>query len=145
MAKLRLTGFAFAATVVAVVSTFFATSQSAFASIGEIEKQVALLASEAKKSDYSERLKRRYFLSNVELKVFHRRGLSDAQITVAAQIAEASGKMTYEVVNMRVDEKMSWGQITKRLGVPPQLLVQLLEQMHRPPTQASPRAFAVHR
>lgn len=110
------------------------------------ERKLTKLEVEMKKDGYEAKLKRRYGLGDGELKRFHFAGLNNAQITIAAQLAQASGKVTGEIAKMRLEEKMPWGEIAKKIGVPPKQICLILEQTFRPSVSAhSKEGFRANR
>lgn len=97
----------------------------------EIDAQIPRLEEAAKKTGFETKLKSRYTLTDVELKKLHEAGLNGAQITVAAQISSSAGVPIEEIVKMRTQQKMGWGEIAKTLGVPPKEIGESISAMHR--------------
>lgn len=52
-----------------------------------------------------------------EITTFKSRNMGYGEITLAYNLAHASGKSVHEILNMRYDQKMGWGKIAKVLGV----------------------------
>jgi hypothetical protein len=97
----------------------------------EIEQQEPKLEAAAKTAGYEAKLKERYKLTDEQLKKLHDDGMKDSQITIAAQLAKASGKSIEDIEKMRLEQKMGWGKIAKELGVPPREIGQSIASMHR--------------
>lgn len=97
--------------------------------VGEIEKEIPRLIAATRKIDFETRLKRRYGLTQMDLMRLHARGMDDAQITLAAQMSEASGRPLEEIDQMRRSEGLTWNEIAKRLGLHPLAIARLLALM----------------
>jgi hypothetical protein len=61
----------------------------------------------------------KYSLTDAQMKSLSDAGLKGPHLAFAAELAKASGKSIDEVIAMRTTEKMGWGAIAKKLGVPP--------------------------
>ena len=97
----------------------------------EIEKQIPRLEVAMKRGGFETRLKRRYNLSNADLAQLHARGMNDAQITIAAQLSEATGRPITEIQRLRKEENLGWSEIAKKFGIRPLAIGQLVALMHR--------------
>ena len=76
-------------------------------------------AKPAAEPTYLERIQKKYNLTDAELKSLSDSKLPDSQLTKVAQLSKSSGKSIDDVLKMRIDEKMGWGRIAKKLGVHP--------------------------
>lgn len=56
-------------------------------------------------------------ISIEEVTTYRSRNMGYGEITLAYDLAHASGKSVHEILNMRYDQKMGWGKIAKVLGV----------------------------
>ena len=79
----------------------------------------AVESSEISKSKWHDEIQSKYELNDDEMKKLEDSGLNHAQQTKAAKLASSSGKSVEEVLKMRTEDKMGWGQIAKKLGVHP--------------------------
>lgn len=70
------------------------------------------------KTAWSTEVQKKYALSNEQMKSLEKAGLHGPQLAFAAEAAKASGKSIDEVIQMRIGDKMGWGKIAKKLGLP---------------------------
>lgn len=52
-----------------------------------------------------------------EITNFKSRNIGNGEITLAYNLAHASGRSVHEILDMRFEQKMGWGKIAKTLGV----------------------------
>lgn len=52
-----------------------------------------------------------------EITSFKSRNIGNGELTLAYNLAHASGRSVYEILDMRFEQKMGWGKIAKTLGV----------------------------
>src|SRR6516164_3779180 len=69
--------------------------------------------------DYLNSIKDNYELSDEQMTVLKNSGLPDPQIGMVAQLAKSSGKDLEEIIKMKTESNMGWGEIAKQLGVNP--------------------------
>jgi hypothetical protein len=91
----------------------------AIAEEDEIAKEETALADSAKSANFVDALKTKYSLTDEQVKAMQDKGLNNPQMAIVSQLATSSGKSIDEVMKMRVDDKMGWGEIAKALGVHP--------------------------
>lgn len=86
----------------------------------EVDQEVAKVEKiQAKQEAWDQQLKKTYNLTDEQLKSLHDSGLSSPQTAIVAQLAKSSNKTIDEVLKMRTEQKMGWGEIAKSLGVHP--------------------------
>lgn len=86
----------------------------------EVDQEVAKVEKiQAKQEAWDQQLKKTYNLTDEQLKSLHDSGLSSPQLAMVAQLAKSSNKTIDEVLKMRTEQKMGWGEIAKSLGVHP--------------------------
>jgi hypothetical protein len=71
------------------------------------------------KTAWTAEIQKKYSLTPEQMKSLENSGLSGPQLAFAAEAAKASGKSIDEVLHMRTGDKMGWGEIAKKLGLPP--------------------------
>jgi hypothetical protein len=71
------------------------------------------------KAAWTAEIQKKYSLTPEQVSSLEKSGLSGPQLAFAAEAAKASGKSIDEVLAMRTTEKMGWGEIAKKLGLPP--------------------------
>lgn len=112
---------------------FFALSVSIFLASGAVESRVAFAdeptaieeqeVAEAKaplpQEKWSQEVKTKYSLTDAQMKSLETAGLHGPQLAITAELVKQSGKTIDEVIQMRTTEKMGWGAIAKKLGLPP--------------------------
>lgn len=100
---------------------------------GVIESRVALAdettaieeqeATEAKtplpQEKWSQEVKTKYALTDAQMKSLETAGFTGPQLAITAELAKQSGQTIDAIIQMRTTEKMGWGAIAKKLGLPP--------------------------
>jgi hypothetical protein len=71
------------------------------------------------KATWATEVQKKYSLTPEQMASLDKSGLSGPQLAFAAEAAKASGKTIDEVIQMRTGDKMGWGEIAKKLGLPP--------------------------
>lgn len=82
-------------------------------------------------SKWTQELKTEYKLTDEQIKSLQDRGISGKDAVRLADLSKLSGKTLDEVVAMRMDQKMGWGNIAKKLGVSPKEIGQSVAKVHR--------------
>jgi len=86
----------------------------------EVDQEVTRVEKiQAKEEAWDQQLKKTYNLTDEQLKTLHNSGLSSPQLAMVAQLAKSSNKPLEDVLKMRTEQKMGWGEIAKSLGVHP--------------------------
>jgi hypothetical protein len=71
------------------------------------------------KAAWSTEVQKKYALTPEQMASLEKSGLHGPHLAFAAEAAKASGKSIDEVIQMRTGDKMGWGEIAKKLGLPP--------------------------
>ena len=116
----------------------FGPTPSSFADDDSDQNQQG--AVEVDKSKWHDQIKEKYSLSDEDMKKLEDSGMNHAQQAKAAHLASKSDKSLDEVLKMRIEDKMGWGQIAKSLGVHPGELGKANEGLNRSADRRAERA-----
>lgn len=101
------------------------------AETGEIEKAETDSAKDNLPSQtWATEVQTKYNLTDAQMKSMEQAGLHGPQLAIAAELAKDSGKTTDQIIQMRTTDKMGWGEIAKKLGVPPGSIGHAVAALH---------------
>lgn len=86
---------------------------------------------EAKALTWNELIQKKYNLTDEQMKTLSDTKLPEPHTVRVAHMANASGKSIEEVLKMRTEEKLGWGQIAKRLNVPEKEIGQSVSSLRK--------------
>lgn len=95
----------------------------------EIATAETQITEETTKTDYVDRVKEKYDLTDEQMKAMEDSKISKAQYAVVGAFAKESGKSVEEILKMRSEG--GWGKVAKELGLEPKLIGQSIAAMHR--------------
>jgi len=125
MGKLFVTTLAFLLVLCAQSGLALAADEAA-----DLDKEASQIE-EIKTKDqiWNQQLKEKYALTEEQMKALHDSGVSYPQMAMAAQLSKSSQKPLADVLKMRTEQKMGWGQIAKELGLPPKEIGQSVRDL----------------
>ena len=90
----------------------------------------------ADKTAWRAAIQKKFAYTDEQMKSLDASGLNYAQLSMVAILSARSGKTTDEILKMRSEQKMGWGQIAQTLGVQPGELgrgvAELRHEIHKP-------------
>jgi len=102
-----------------LMAVSLATPQLALAQENSLETEETAAEPTKDRPEWLGALKTQYKLTDEQIKAMQEKGLSYPQMAITSALADKSGKPITDVLKMRTEDKMGWGQIAKELGVPP--------------------------
>lgn len=109
----------FSLIVVLFLAVVFSVPHFSFADEDDLEKEESASEQVRNSPKWTGILKEEYHLSDEQIVKMKDSGIANPQMAMIARLAEKSGKTIDEVLKMRIEGKMGWGQIAKELGVSP--------------------------
>lgn len=96
----------------------------------EVQKvEDAEAKSPSNQETWASAVKTKYALTDAQMTQLDTAGIKGPHLAFTAELAKASGKSLEEITQMRTTEKMGWGAIAKKLGLPPGSLGQSVSSL----------------
>lgn len=87
---------------------------------GEVKAAVSVMTKPGYKAlTWMELIQRKYNLNETQTKALADSKMPDPHLAQAAELAKLSNKPVEEILKMRLEQKMGWGQIAKQLNIHP--------------------------
>lgn len=96
----------------------------------DVDTDMNNMESTKENPEWNNLLKEKYSLTDEQMNTLSQSGVSRPQMAMAAELSKQSGKSLDEVLKMRSEGKMGWGQIAKELGLKPGALGRSVADMH---------------
>jgi hypothetical protein len=85
----------------------------------EITKEETASAPVAKNPEWQSAVQTRYDLKPEQMQKMRDAGLTNPQMAIVAELSKQSGRSIDDIIKMRQEQKMGWGQIAHELNLPP--------------------------
>ncbi len=111
--------FSLALTFTVLSASFIAPAAVADDAVEIQNVEDAEVKSPTAQESWTSNVKTKYALTDEQMTQLNNAGIKGPHLAFTAELAKASGKTVEEITQMRTTEKMGWGAIAKKLGLPP--------------------------